>query len=61
MPRPHGRPGLYNRFRQTEASRLMKSVMSAGLEVARVECDPLTGKVTVLVQLNLMPTLGTRC
>jgi hypothetical protein len=35
--------------------------MSAGLEVARVECDPLTGKVTVLVQLNLMPTLGTRC
>jgi hypothetical protein len=39
----------------------MKSVMSAGLEVARVECDPLTGKVTVLVQLNLMPTLGTRC
>jgi hypothetical protein len=48
MPRPHGRPGLYNRFRQTEASRLMKSVMSAGLEVARVECDPLTGKVTVI-------------
>jgi hypothetical protein len=47
MPRPHGRPGLYNRFRQTEASRLMKAVAAAGLEVASVECDPATGKVVV--------------
>jgi hypothetical protein len=47
MPRPHGRSGFYNRFRQSEASRLMKAVAAAGLEVASVECDPATGKVVV--------------
>ena len=47
MPRPHGRSGFYNRFRQSEASRLMKAVAAAGLQVASVECDPATGKVVV--------------
>jgi hypothetical protein len=48
MPRPHGRPGFYNRFRQSEAARLMKAVNAAGLEVASIQCDPSTGMVTVI-------------
>ena len=56
MPRPHGRTGFYNRFRQTEASRLMKAVAAAGLEVASVECDPATGKVVVTPKSAASPT-----
>jgi hypothetical protein len=56
MPRPHGRSGFYNRFRQSEASRLMKAVAAAGLEVASVECDPATGKVVVTPKSAASPT-----
>jgi hypothetical protein len=56
MPRPHGRPGFYNRFRQSEAARLMKAVNAAGLEVASIECDPATGKVVVTPKAAASPT-----
>jgi len=37
-----------NRFRKSEARRLVQATIDAGLSVARVECNPATGKIAVI-------------
>jgi len=37
-----------SRFRKTEATRLVRAALDAGLSVARVECDPASGRITVV-------------
>jgi hypothetical protein len=36
-----------NKFRKSEATRLCRGVLAAGLSISRVECDPVTGRVVV--------------
>jgi len=35
------------KFRKTEAKRLIRAVLDAGLTIARVECDSATGKIMI--------------
>jgi hypothetical protein len=43
--KPHKTRGP-SKFRKTEATRLVRAALDAGLSVNRVECDP-TGKISV--------------
>lgn len=42
------RLGNPNRFRRTEAKRLVQATLDAGLSVKRVEVDPASGKISVI-------------
>jgi hypothetical protein len=37
------------RFKKTDATRAVKAALASGLSVARVEVDPHTGKIAVIV------------
>jgi hypothetical protein len=45
-PKKHRGP---NRFTRTETVRLLRSAQAAGLPVERVEIDPHTGRISVIV------------
>jgi hypothetical protein len=36
-----------NKFLRSETTRLCRAVLGAGLNIHRVECDPVTGKIAV--------------
>jgi hypothetical protein len=44
---PGRKPRGPNKFRKSEATRLCRGVLAAGLSISRVECDPLTGRIVV--------------
>jgi hypothetical protein len=46
MPRA---PRTENRFRQREISRALRAAREADTEVDRVEIDPVTGKISVIL------------
>jgi hypothetical protein len=46
-PKPGRKPRGPNKFRKSEATRLCRGVLAAGLSINRVECDPLTGRIVV--------------
>ena len=46
QPKPHNGRGP-SKFRKTEATRLVRAALDAGLSVNRVEHDPVSGRITV--------------
>lgn len=44
-----------SRFRRTEAKRLVRAALEAGLSVARIEVDPSSGKISVIPGKALEP------
>ena len=51
-------PRTPNRFRERELARAVRAAKAAGCE--RVEVDPTTGKITVIVGGKLTSTSDTR-
>ncbi len=37
-----------SKFRKTEATRLVRAALDAGLTIKRVEIDPATGRISVI-------------
>jgi hypothetical protein len=37
-----------NRFKQSEATRLVRAATAAGIDVVRLEADPVSGKISVI-------------
>ena len=50
-PRPvrHRRP---SNFRQQDVARAIKAAKSSGLDIAKVEVDPMTAKITMTIKNN---------
>jgi hypothetical protein len=46
---PKRRPRGLSRYKRSETVRLVKGAMDAGLMVRGIEADPVTGRITVLV------------
>ena len=46
---PKQRPRSASRYKRSEATRLVKGALDAGLTVRGLEADLVTGKITVLV------------
>jgi hypothetical protein len=46
--RTPARLGNPNRFRRTEARRLMRAALDVGLPIGRVEVDPASGRISII-------------
>jgi hypothetical protein len=52
---PTGRRGRPNKWKMTEAARFMRAARAAGVDVARFELDPKSGKMGLVVARDESP------
>ena len=53
MPRP-------SKFKKTDVTRAAKAILAAGVDIARVEIEPITGKITFMTSSSeKIPELDT--
>ena len=41
-----------SKFKKTDVTRVAKAVLAAGLDIARVEIEPITGKITIMTSTS---------
>jgi hypothetical protein len=39
-------------FKKTDVTRAAKAVLAAGIDIARLEIEPVTGKITIMTSSN---------
>jgi hypothetical protein len=49
-----------SKFRKTDVTRAAKAILAAGVDIARVEVEPITGKITFMTSSSeKIPELDT--